>query len=95
MNLPPMIMRISARRQDKRMNLWLPLFIIFPFLAIVITALFLILSPLLLVAAVVLWRSGWGGLFVFFPVVLACFFALRGLEVDINQDGERVFISFK
>ena len=96
MNFPPMIMQIQISRQDGGFNLWLPLFIIFPIVVIIMAALFLLLLPLMLIAAVILWRLGlWRPLFFFWPTVLGCLSATRGLEVDISQNQEQVFFSFK
>jgi len=96
MNFPPMIMQIQISRKDRGFNLWLPLFIIFPIVVIIIAALFLLLLPLMLIAAVILWRLGlWRPLFFFWPAVFGCFCAMRGLEVDIDQDDAQVFISVK
>jgi len=50
----------------------------------------------LLLAALVLWSFGWGKPFLLFiPVLLGLLWALRGLEVDINDREEKVFISIK
>ena len=96
MNLPPMTMRLILRRQGKiGINLWLPLFIIVPIVGVIALALFLILLPLMLIAVVILWRRGlWRPLFFFWPAVIALFVSLRGFEIDVNQNQERVFISF-
>jgi len=95
MKRPPVIMKLRIDNRDKKINLWLPLFLIFPLIAIIAAAIFIILSPFLLIAAIVLLFFGWGRvLLLFFPVVLVCIFALRGLEVDVKQDREKVFISF-
>ena len=96
MNLPPMTMRLILPRQGKiGINLWLPLFIIVPIVAVIALALFLILLPLMLIAVVILWRFGWVKLLILsFPAVIGCLSALRGLKVDVNQGRERVLISF-
>ncbi len=96
MNWPPMVMRIKISQPERRLNLWLPLFIMFPIAFIITVALFLLLLPLILIAAAVFWRLGfWRPLFFFWPAVLGCLSAMRGLEVDVDQNQERIFISFK
>jgi len=88
-------MRVKISQRDRKINLWLPLFIIFPVVTIIVLALLIILSPLILVAAMVLWRFGWFRRLIFsFPMAIDCVFAMRGLKVDVNQGSERVFISF-
>jgi len=92
MNRPPYLMRLQIKNQDNNINLWLPLFIILPVVAII----FIIAVPLILVAAAILWPYGWGKpLVMAIPAVLGCLCALRGLEVDITQNKEKVFISIR
>ena len=96
MNMPPLTMRLILPRLGKRgVNLWLPLFIIVPVVAVIAFALFLLLLPLMLIAVVILWRRGlWRPLFFFWPAAITLFVSLRGLEVDVNQGREKVLISF-
>jgi len=92
MKRPPCLMRIRINNRRRNINLWLPLFIILP----IIFILLLILTPIILVAAAVLWYSGWGRpLLMAVPTALGCLCALRGLEVDFKHNGERVYISIK
>ena len=92
MNRPPYLMRIRISGPGRKINLWLPLFIILP----VAAAILLILAPLVLLAAAVLWRLGWGRpLLIAFPAVIDCFYAMRGLEVEVRQRQEIVIISVK
>ncbi len=98
MNFPPMVMRIIIDRRDRGINLWLPLFIIAPFTFIILFAIFLLLLPLILIGAIVMWIIGlrWP-IRMFFKAIgvsTAIMFALRGLKVDVNSGTERVFISF-
>ena len=90
MNWPPMLMHIKIKNKDTKFGLWLPLFLLFP-IALVI---FLILSPLILIAIVVLWHTGWGRLALFSlkAAFVACW-SLRGLKVDIQRPKEYVSIS--
>jgi len=90
MNRPPYLMRVHIIDDGRKIRLWLPLFIILPFIALLI----LIVLPFLLVAAAVLWWSGWGRpLLCIIPATLGCLCALRGLKVDVLNDREKVFIS--
>jgi len=92
MNRPPFLMRIRVNNEKTKINLWLPLFIIFFVVAVIL----LILAPLVLLAAVILWPFGWGKtLLAIVPAVFGCLCAMRGLEVDVEQGQEKVQISVK
>ena len=54
MKCPPMLMHLKIQGEEKGVGLWLPLFLLLP-LALVV---FIILSPLILIAVLVLWPSG-------------------------------------
>ena len=97
MNRPPYLMRIHIDKPDsKKINLWIPLFIILPVIAIILLPFILILAPFVLIAAVVLWRFGWGKMLLIAPpVVFGCLCALRGLEVDVNNNNEKLLISIR
>lgn len=91
MNFPPLIMRldISGRR---RLSLWLPLFLVWLFLA----AVAIVLLPLILIAVAILWLFGWGKLLFFsWRPFFGVLCALRGLEVDLKQGNRVILISFK
>jgi len=90
MNWPPMLMHIKIKNKDTKFGLWLPLFLLFP-IALVF---FLILSPLILIAVIVLWHTGWGKLALFSlkAAFIACW-SLRGLKVDVQRPKEYVSIS--
>lgn len=92
MNRPPLIMRLRMQRNNGTLRLWLPLFLIYPLLAI----LALLLVPLVLIAALLLWPWGWSRtLLLCGPYLFRVMCALRELEVDIQQKHEKFFISFK
>jgi len=92
MNRPPMFIKLEFGKRDGKFKLWFPLFILFPFLFVML----LLMAPFLLLAALVLWSFGWGKPFLLFiPVLLGLLWALRGLEIDINDKGQKVFISIK
>lgn len=91
MNMPPLLMRMKIQNPEHKFGLWLPLFLIIPVALVV----FIILLPLILLAAILLWHRGWGK-----PVLLApwaawrIFCATRGLKVDVQNPRECVLISF-
>ena len=91
MILPPSILRLRVQNEQHRFGLWLPLILIWPL--IVLAA--LVLAPLVLVLAIVLWPAGWGRpLLLAGPRLFGLFCALRGLEVRVEQPKERVIVHF-
>jgi hypothetical protein len=92
MNRPPCFMGVRIRKPDRKISLWLPLFIILPLIFIIL----LILAPFILLAAIILWPMGYGRpLLGVAPAILSCLCAMRGLEVEIAQSQERVHIFVK
>ena len=89
MKRPPILMRIRFRGEERGFGLWLPLFLLLP-LALVV---FIILSPLILIAIIVLWPSGWGKR-ALLVLKAACeiFWSIRGLRVDIQSSSQCVYI---
>lgn len=89
---PPYMMRLRICNRGKNIGLWIPLC---PILSL-ITVLALLLFPLVLLAALLLWYSGYGrSLLLLGPVLYRCICALRGLEIDVNKGSERIFLSFR
>lgn len=90
MNFPPYLLRLRIRNRRRRIRLWLPLFLLWP-LAVVLA---LILTPFMLILAIVFLCRGWGRLLLAGPVIFRCLSALSGLEVDVKRDHERIIVSF-
>ena len=92
MSLPPCLMRLKIVDNRTNINLWLPLFIAWFFLALLAIS----LAPLFLILVLVLWPIGWGkfiyrlGL-TFYQVLCA----LKQTEVDVRKQNETVLIYFK
>ena len=90
MSRPPLLMRMRFDNGDRRFGLWLPLFLLMP-LALVV---FIILSPLILIAVLVLWPSGWGKLALqVMRSAWGLYCSMRGLEVSVNNRHDCVYIS--
>ncbi len=90
MKRPPMLMHVRVQEERRGFGLWLPLFLLLP-LALVV---FIILSPLILVAAIILWPSGWGKRALFtLRAALEVFWSMRGLSVDVHSGRQCVSIS--
>ena len=89
---PPSIMRLRVRNQRHRFGLWIPLFILWPF----VIATILILLPFTILLTLILLPFGWNGrLFKLGPGIMRCLCSLRGLEIDVQQDKEHVLIYLK
>ena len=92
MNRPPSMMRLRIADGRKPISLWIPLFLIFPIIAVLL----LVFIPFLLIAALVLWPIGWGkSILMVGPVLLNCVCNLRGLEVEVENPKENILMSFK
>jgi len=90
MNYPPMLLCLGIGR--RRFPVWLPLFLLWP----VAAALAIVLAPLVLLAALILWPSVWGKLVLLSgPMLLGILSALRGLELNLNLGSRLLQISFK
>lgn len=90
MKRPPMLMHVKIQGENRGFGLWLPLFLLLP-LALVV---FIILSPLILIAVLVLWPSGWGErALLVLKAAFEVFCSMRGLRVDIQGRHQYVYIS--
>ena len=88
---PPVIMRLRHSGSPGGVNLWLPLF---PLLAPVFL-LGVLFSPLVLVAGLLLWPTGLGRTILLLgPALYRVLASLRGLEVDVKNEKEHVYIAF-
>jgi len=90
MFFPPVLMRVRrVRTGRKNLNVWIPLFIVWP----VATVIWLVLLPLLVILALSLWQTRLAR-----PILLACPTALlqlclaRGLHVEIKQKGQELLV---
>ena len=92
MIFPPSVLRVAIKNESRGFSLWLPLFVIWPLLLLAA----LVLAPLVLALAIVLWWTGWGKLMLYSgPMFFAVFCALRGLEIDIQNRDKHVHLSFR
>jgi hypothetical protein len=86
-------MRVRIRSSNAKFGIWLPLFIIFPIVAVLVIA----LAPLALLAALVVLPFGYARAVLCAPALFSVFCAMRGLEVDVvnkNKD-ESVLVLVK
>lgn len=90
MKRPPTLMHLRIQKEERGFGLWLPLFLLL-LLALVV---FIILSPLILIAILVLWPSGRGKTIVL--IVRAAFqtlWSMRGLKVDFQSGPRCMYIT--
>jgi hypothetical protein len=90
MILPTSVMRIRiVEGGRKKIGLWIPVFLVWP----VVIALMVALSPVALIVCIV-WPKG--RIYVAAgPMILAVCWALRGLEVRVQDEEDQVLISFR
>ncbi len=92
MSYPPMLMRVKIINRERRINLWLPLFLVWIILFIIAIA----LSPLVCLLVILLWPWGWGEMLILLgPAVYRILCALKDLSVDIRRPDEMILIYFK
>ena len=90
MNRPPLLMHMKIQKKGRGFGVWLPVFLVLP-LALVV---FIILSPLVLIAVLALWLGGWGkrALLALKTAFEVCC-SIHGLRVDIQSHHQSVLIS--
>jgi hypothetical protein len=89
MSWPPMLMHIKVKKPHTSFGLWLPICLLLP-LALVI---FIILSPFIIIATIFLWESWGRRAWLALWGAIRSFWSLRGLEVDIQNPRETIYIS--
>jgi len=98
-----MLVRIQIRGEERKFRLWLPLFLLVPLAVLLL----IILSPVILVAIVIIRVTGWGkrlspvartslGILCSVRGIRAAFDVLcsmPGLRIDVRNNKERVYVS--
>lgn len=91
MTMPPWLMRLKVIDEGCRINLWLPLFLVW----ILLGALAIILLPLAIIAILVLYPFKWSREATrMVPVICSCVCGLRGLKVDVKNQKGTILIYF-
>ena len=101
--IPPMVLRVRIENRQRRFGLWLPLFLIGPLAMVLLLLLAVLLLPFIPIAAVVLWRRGFGkwlalgSLLLLWvgPLLFMLVCSLRGLTVDVGGGTEQVYVAFR
>jgi len=83
---PPSILRIRILEKGKGIRLWLPIFLLWPLIGLVvlIAPIFMLASRPITTKAVLF--SG--------PALLVLFCRLRGLRIDVRDGSDQVHIAF-
>ncbi len=90
MMLPPALVRVRVQGDERRMRLWLPVFLLWPLLA----ALAALAVPVCALVAALQRRRGLARLILLaVPLALYLLCSLRGLRVDVAGRDGRVFVS--
>lgn len=90
MKRPPMLMHVRIRGVQRAFGLWLPLFLVLP-LAL---ALFVVLSPVILIAVLLFWPRGWRKRALhIFGAAFEVFNSMRGIKVDVRGEHGCIYIS--
>jgi len=86
------MMRLEVSKKENRgVRLWVPVFLAW----ILLLALMLVLSPIILLVALLSWYQGYGrSLLLLFPMLWVVIFNLSGLGLDIETKNERIFMNF-
>jgi hypothetical protein len=85
-------MLVHLRLPQKRggVNLWIPVFLVYPLLLVIA----LLLAPFVLILSLLTWPSGRGKpLLLSGPVICRLLWNTRGLKVDIEQKSGNMLIS--
>jgi hypothetical protein len=84
----PMFMKIHIYERGKKgIRLWLPLFLIW----ILLLVMLIVVSPILFVVGLVAWARGFGRTFLFaFPMIFAVLWAMSGLRINVENRDKKI-----
>lgn len=85
-----MKIRIPGKHGELR-TLYLPLFIAW----LILVPVLILVLPLIVVAAILTWSSGYGRFFlILYPMLFSLLWNLRGLQIDIRDKQDKIYFSF-
>lgn len=89
----PVIMKLQISERERRtFGLWIPVIIAW----IVLGALLVLLFPLLLLAAILAWPSGYGRrILAVYPFLGTILFNLSGLHIELGRTDRHILIDFQ
>ena len=93
MNWPPMLMHVKIQNKDNDFGIWIP----FILLLLIALAVVIALSPLIVLALIIMLMVGWER-WARLTVLSICtsfvtLWSMRGLKVDVQGRNEVVYIS--
>ena len=95
MNWPPMLMHVKVKNKDTDFGIWIPLVLI----ALIAFAVLIALSPFIILAFIIMLMAGaerwvrltlWG-----LWTLIVSSWALKGLEVNVQNSKDTVIVSVK
>ena len=91
MSIPPCLMHVRIHNEEHHFGLWLPLFLAWLILAVLLLA----LLPVFLILLIVALSFGWGEFMLLLgPRFYNILCALRGLKVEIDRTNDKVEVLF-
>ena len=91
MKFPPMLLHLQIPVGDSFIGLWLPWFLVYLLLLI----LMVITIPFVIILAIVLIPTGKSRpLILIWPYIWRLLFNMKGLKVDIQQKNRKLMLSF-
>ena len=91
MSVPPCLLHIRVHNEEPHFGIWLPLFLAWLILAILVLA----FLPLFLILLIIALPFGWGEFVLLVgPRFYNILCALKGLKLDVDKTGEKVEILF-
>ena len=92
MNAPPLLMRLKIQKEQRDIDIWLPLFLGW----IILLAVGIALLPVAVILFIVLWPAGWGKFISLAPLYLYRVLRdLGDLQIDVKKKRESLLIYFK
>lgn len=89
---PPSVLRVRFGSSNRRVGLWVPLFLVWPPFALFVLA----LVPIILVLSALLWPVGWSRpLLRAGPLLFGLFCSLRGLSIDVTGKRGQVYVAIR
>lgn len=91
MSIPPCLLHVRVHNEEHNFGIWLPLFLAW----LIVAVLLLALLPLFILLLIIAFPFGWGEFMLLLgPRLYNILCALRGLRVDVDKTDEKVEILF-
>jgi hypothetical protein len=91
MSIPPCLLHVRIHNEEHHFGVWLPLFLAWLILAVLLLS----LLPLFILLLIIAFPFGWGEFMLQLgPRLYNILCALRGLKVDVVKTSEKVEILF-